>query len=734
MRKHPCLAESIIALCVAALCVLVAMQTLGYGAIATRIPAAYEGDGLYYGMLIKGVIDSGWYLQNPWLGAPFGLDMGPFPMADDTHFAMIRMLGLVTGEFGATLTLFTLGSYATAAISAYAVMRLLGLGRILAAVGAFLFSLQAYHFWRGGHLFLASYFSVPIFVGVAMALYRQPASGKHRWIWLPGIAALLLLASGTGVYYAFFGCLLIGFAAIAAGIEQKRWRPFVLGAAAGIVILLGTFANLAPHLASIHRHFGDEVTTDRKPSESEYYGLRFVQMALPSLSHRRVELRERAQLYEKNAPYVNENATAALGLLALSGFILSILTLLMQSGSVPGSQARRFGALNAVAFGYATVGGLGTTFAWLVTAQFRGLNRISIVIAFISLCALLTAVQTLGDRIKSLRLRHALTALLAMALAVFGFWDQVPDWNQFNLARANQVGFEKDEAAGKAIERALPAEARVYQLPHVSFPEAPPVLNEGSHGLARRYLHTRGIAWSYGAMRGRESDQWIQVMETIPLPERIARLAAADFDAVLVERAAYVDGGVAIEQEISALLGAPILICPDRSCALFRIEKNGLPAMSPLVLAVRGSGFLRWSTGLNGGIEAESAGETAARMFLLNPTKHPIKTRLRFTLNPKSDSTFTLRSEQEIVLAQDLAAGSDHLFDKTIDLDPGITTLMLSADPTGTQEAGPLSGGYSLGGLVVDAVDTPQQEREMREADRRREGIFSDREIPEGAH
>lgn len=298
MRFRLVLTESIIAVAVAALCTFIAMQTLGYSDVSLSIPTTYGGDGTFYGMMIKGVMDSGWYMENPWLGAPFGLEMGAFPMVDDTHFAMIKLIGSVTGDFGLTLSLFAFASYATAAISAYVVMRLLGLTRMYSGAGAFLFSMQSYHFLRGGHLFLASYFSVPIFVGIAIALYRQPAERLPGWGILTGIAALLFIASGTGIYYTFFGSLLIGFAAFAASIEQRHWRPILLGTTAGAIVLLSVFANLAPHFTSIAQHLDDHAITDRTPSDSEIYGLRLIQMALPSAGHRRFELRKMADNYK----------------------------------------------------------------------------------------------------------------------------------------------------------------------------------------------------------------------------------------------------------------------------------------------------------------------------------------------------------------------------------------------------------------------------------------------------
>src|SRR5947209_1601741 len=60
---------------------------------SVEIPVAYDwGDGKLTVALIQGLVENAWYLDNDRLGAPFGLDMRPFPMADNLHFAIIKAL------------------------------------------------------------------------------------------------------------------------------------------------------------------------------------------------------------------------------------------------------------------------------------------------------------------------------------------------------------------------------------------------------------------------------------------------------------------------------------------------------------------------------------------------------------------------------------------------------------------------------------------------------------------
>jgi hypothetical protein len=52
---------------------LLAVLVLGIDPSAMRVPFRYGGDALLHAGYVKTVIDQGWYLNNPDLGAPGGL-------------------------------------------------------------------------------------------------------------------------------------------------------------------------------------------------------------------------------------------------------------------------------------------------------------------------------------------------------------------------------------------------------------------------------------------------------------------------------------------------------------------------------------------------------------------------------------------------------------------------------------------------------------------------------------
>src|SRR5262245_34407562 len=59
-----------------------------------RVPFDYNGDSLSFAMVAKAVVDHGWYLNNPQLGAPFGQQMHDFPFADSLHLLIIKLLSV----------------------------------------------------------------------------------------------------------------------------------------------------------------------------------------------------------------------------------------------------------------------------------------------------------------------------------------------------------------------------------------------------------------------------------------------------------------------------------------------------------------------------------------------------------------------------------------------------------------------------------------------------------------
>ena len=70
--------------------------------------------------------------------------------------------------------------------------------------------------------------------------------------------------------------------------------------------------------------------------------------------------------------------------------------------------------------------------------------------------------------------------------------------------------WRSDGAFVAALERRLPKDAMVFQLPVVDFPEHSAIERLSAHDLIKEgYLHSKTLRWSAGGVRGRDGEwQW----------------------------------------------------------------------------------------------------------------------------------------------------------------------------------------------------------------------------------
>jgi hypothetical protein len=208
---------------------------------------------------------------------------------------------------------------------------------------------------------------------------------------------------------------------------------------------------------------------------------------------------------------------------------------------------------------FATTGGFGAVFNYLIFAQVRCHNRISIYLAFLALFASCWALDRLfADRPERPRWSKWAARLrwpAFLGVIVFGIWDQTDDkW--FPDLRAAKEGYVSvEQARGKVaaeywedrefyqrVEAIVPG-GMVFYYPHLEFPEAPPYQQPLSPGKTDSYepglgyLHTHTVRWSYGAMKGRECDTWMRDVcgEVLAYQHFVRRLVLAGFDGLLID-------------------------------------------------------------------------------------------------------------------------------------------------------------------------------------------------------
>jgi len=545
------------------------------------VPFDMSSDALFGQMWVKGIRDHSWYLFNPSLGAPSGLDMRDFPLADSLHFALIKLLVLVTPDFGTAFNLYFILGFPLTTCTTLFVLRRFGVSLAPALSASLLYAFVPYHFYRGeNHLFLTSYFVVPLSIMVALWVYQGKLGwsqtrettndGGNRGRVIAAIVISIAQAS-AGVYYAFFACYLLLVAGAAAALDRRRLSSLAVAASLVILSSLGVLANITPSLVYWHRHGHNPEVARRTVDEAEIHGLKIGQMLLPAAQHRLASWARIREQYDRTPLSDGEKRGSSLGVVGGCGFLF-LIGLLMTRRALSGDWEPACGlaVFNFFSVLLATIGGFGSLFSLLVSPMIRGYNRMSIVIALLSLFAVALLLDRAGQWwSRKGRPRYQFHLLLA-SLTVSGIIDEagrrrVPDYV------ALRASFTNDAEFVARIEAALPDGAMVYQLPYARFPEflAPHVLGEYEH--FRPYFHSDSLRWSYGAMKGRAEDLWQRELAARPIEEQVRAIAAKGFRGIYIDRHGFADRAAELESGLSGLLGSAPIVSGNQRMAFFKL-------------------------------------------------------------------------------------------------------------------------------------------------------------------
>jgi phosphoglycerol transferase len=532
------------------------------------IPYLYHYDYLYFSASIKGVLDHGWYLNNPSLGAPGTLAIHDYSGGGVVNFLMIKCIALFTSDWARAINLFYVVTFPLAAVSALAVFRHFKIASPVAITGSLLFAFAPYHFLRLIHIVYVNYFFVPLITlvllwvvsGKRMIIYREADTGRWRFNIRSGISLasilIAILVASTGVYYAFFSCFFLVLAGGMAFLNKRNTAGLFTSWILIGVICAGVALQMVPSWIYKMKHGANPLVTMFAPMETEKYGMKIAQLLLPVQEHRVPSLAKLRKWYDNTAPLSTENRYAALGLAGSVGFLILLIGLFRRrSDESPGDLEWSLAGLNIGAVLLATVGGFSSLFAYLITSQIRGYNRISIFIEFFAIFALVLLLAHVYEKLLRARNSRLLGYTLCGLVLVVGLLDQIPTAFKTPYP-AIQKQFTEDAAFFSRIEQALPEGAMVFQLPYVAFPISQPLNRMGPYEHIRGYLHTRKVRWSYGALNGRGMQVWQQSVSQLPVRELVKIVAMAGFKGIYLNRRGYADGGKDMMIRLSEILEA----------------------------------------------------------------------------------------------------------------------------------------------------------------------------------
>lgn len=563
-RRPPWLRELIWVLATALVATLVAAVDLELWRASAGVPLfGASGDTGFFLSAVKSVVEHGWFTYNPDLAAPFGQSNLDFATSfgDTAHYALVWLLALFSNDAVVVFNAFFLLGFPLVAVAAFGVLRNLGATRPVALVVAVLFALLPYHLLRNqAHLFLASYYAVPLAVWLVVALVEGRAlveRGSRRGT-LTTLAACALVGAASN-YYAIFALLALVVVIPIAALARRSKRLAIQGALVTAAVCASFALSHAPALVNIVENGPNDRVGQRHPRESEMLGLKLTQMVIPRAEHRLRLMAVRGQLYDGSTPQRAEGFSPSLGVVATAGLAGALVALLITglASETASLRRRRIAAAGATAltcFLIGTAGGGSALIAYELSPQIRAWNRISIVIAFAALLAVALALTALQERLRTRGRPAWVFALAVAAIGVFGVLDQTSPRDAPDYKTIASV-WSSDEAFVRTMEARLPPATNVLQLPYMSYPENGALLGMADYDLLKGYVHSTRLRWSYGATKGRPAD-WQDDTQQLATGDLATAAMAAGFGAVYLDRFGYADGGAAASASLTKLVGA----------------------------------------------------------------------------------------------------------------------------------------------------------------------------------
>ena len=466
--------------------IVAAVAVTGFGVLRLgywhlRHPVFFQGDVGVVLEYIKNALRNGGTTVDPQIGFPDHGSLAAFPVFDALSAAVLKIISLFTTDtvFGANLLAYA--DHVVSGVVGYACFRVLRIRRISSIACAVAFAYVEFALQPGrviAHETLQ--LIAPLAIGATLALLpaARPAVATRRAGWI----AVLLGAAVVGMaqpYWVAFS--LIVMAASAGGcLAAARARDAMLLVAASVTMLAVAALCLAwPRL------WGDPgLVIHRSPFEQPILGLRFANLLLPARSALFPSVNEFYANYIANSGTVSEGFDAFVGWAGLVGLVLSIALLLrmpFRRGRGTALPAAEFSAVLVFALIVFTHPyGFGEIFNLLFTPEIRAQNRVSPLIGFLAIFVFADVARHIGG---AQRIRRRIATMVVPLVVAVGLYDESAgiDYAALQSEPGTVRHWAEANAAAKAVTNALPAGAKILQMPFMRFPESPAVGTLGIH-------------------------------------------------------------------------------------------------------------------------------------------------------------------------------------------------------------------------------------------------------------
>ena len=490
----------------------------------------YSKDALFSAFEVKSVIDNRWFLTNDYIGFPQSLgkfNHYDFPLqADSINFLIAKFFALFSSDPFLVTNCFFLSGFVLNSALSFAVLRSFKISVFSAIIVSVLYAFTPYHFSRNVmHIFLGNYMVIPLITMLGLWIMMDQIqvisrNKKHQLCFALNrsffiAAACCCFIATTGIYYALYATLIFIFAWFLRNLKKDSFVGNISSpiALCGVIIFV-LFLLYLPSFSYWFQHGGNASVGNRSPIESEYYGLKIINLFLPIANHYIDYLQNMRFLFDELTSQNDESGSESLGILASTGFLFLILWLFAQSQAGEKSVFQKtikkyslsendqnlisnLAGLNLLSVLFATIGGF-VMFIAIPFPLIRSHARFSIFIAFFSLFI----IAIIFDKtVKKKKLFAKIAILIISTLAIF---DQVGKVSASILqSEKTKSAFISDRDFVQKIESTMPKDAMIFVLPVIGFPE-----NVEHYDLLRGYLHSKNLRWSYPAIMSRPSSLW----------------------------------------------------------------------------------------------------------------------------------------------------------------------------------------------------------------------------------
>jgi hypothetical protein len=555
-----------------------AMGVMGLWHWDLSVPMVYSGhDDIWQLVLTKVLKDTGWILNNPFLGAPDIAHWQYHAAAQTSAIHSFVMLGLSNFIDDAVKIqqVYYLLNFPLIAITSYLVCRLLGIARFTSISVAILFAFTTFRFKAMLLAFISNYFIVPLALlpiyWILTGEFRRyfstgspAASGirelfRSRKFWV-SVACVVLVTLSDG-YYAFFTLLLLGFATGMRAVSGDIMKPASLFAPILLIatVILISFAMTQPLISYKSNHpeeFAPGGNPDpalvKHPMEAEVYSTSLKILVAPISDHQIEKIGHLGQHIMNTSdaarkfPIIKPNISlGAIGSTLLFGSLMILVVLVLRL-AMPSNQKVALPVIfqnNAVLWASVILavfillssisGGIGSLVA-LVYPTIRAYDRFPIFLIFVLFVGAASAITAILKNATKKKLSVAIFATFAMTL--FGLYDQIPVYAAKGMGDA-QKRFLSERDFVRQIEASLPTGAMIYQYPHSQYLSDSKYYGWGAFSHIRLYLHSKALRWSNGASKNSFVEVWHERIAGMPLEMLINEVAATGFRGFVIDRA-----------------------------------------------------------------------------------------------------------------------------------------------------------------------------------------------------